>query len=838
MQRPIALGFLLITLLGVLNSELCGEELVTLELLMNREGIGNVFIDDHRSLVYFETIESFNQSEASFTYPNYFSVVDARRRLLVADLETQSVEPVLPVERGVAYGLLGASAFSPDGSKVLLYRLEDGRRTVVLHHADVGKTEVVDHRIEKYTSHVEWLSDDELIIEVVPSDSKNVLTTLYGHAFGVRSEAAFHESVWLEGRSGSDPIGGGRYARPFAPTGVATALVYYNTETRKSRKLFSGSIDDFAVSPSRRHVAVQSRRKGGAISNGEIYRDGVYREYVSVLDLRDGSSNDFDDVEGRGIRVAAWSGSGNQLLVQISASAKDNYDISYKVLDVQESKLVATIGDSESTPIWAGENLLYKSQDEERWILWSRHNGSLPIVSQNSVSMGSILGVSPQSTYFIAEDGIWQTSFDGASLTSRRVFRDRVSPYRLISRMSNVIDVARWNADQVPSNGIENRVLMTDGTGGKRLLVIPQNGGPKYGDLSFGNTLTVAVSPEAAVFLDNDAAHGSSLVYQPLSTLGESAQKPIELFRFNAGFAGVKPAAPPMKITHSGVTEQELVGWLYLPEPCFDRREDEPGCPMVVIPYIGVEYSSNPPSNYKHSGFYANDPWSAVISNPTSVELLVGRGYAVLLPSIPYRFEDTEPMQDIFASVSSAVDSAIETGLIDPNRLAVSGHSAGGYSALSIASLTNRFSAVVAMGGTYNLTSQYGQFSPPGRFMARYREGSGESGTRAWVETQNGLSMGLPWDRSREYVKNSPIFYASSINSPVMLIHGDLDFVPMAQAEEMFSALDRLGKDVLFVRYWGEGHTLTLPQNTVDMWNRVFKFLEGNGVAPGSKTVH
>ena len=53
------------------------------------------------------------------------------------------------------------------------------------------------------------------------------------------------------------------------------------------------------------------------------------------------------------------------------------------------------------------------------------------------------------------------------------------------------------------------------------------------------------------------------------------------------------------------------------------------------------------------------------------------------------------------------------------------------------------------------------------------------------------------------------------------MIHGDLDFVPVEQAEEFFTALWRQNKRAKFVRYWGEGHTLRNPANIDDEWRNI-----------------
>ena len=67
---------------------------------------------------------------------------------------------------------------------------------------------------------------------------------------------------------------------------------------------------------------------------------------------------------------------------------------------------------------------------------------------------------------------------------------------------------------------------------------------------------------------------------------------------------------------------------------------------------------------------------------------------------------------------------------------------------------------------------------------------------------------------------------AGDVSAPLLLMHGDLDYVPIQQSEEMFSALRLAGKTTEFVRYWGEDHMLSSPANMRDFWQRVIAWLE------------
>ena len=75
------------------------------------------------------------------------------------------------------------------------------------------------------------------------------------------------------------------------------------------------------------------------------------------------------------------------------------------------------------------------------------------------------------------------------------------------------------------------------------------------------------------------------------------------------------------------------------------------------------------------------------------------------------------------------------------------------------------------------------------------------------------------------YLKNSPAYYLDRVTTPLLLIHGDQDHVPIEGAEEVFTGLHRLGKRVRFVRYFGEGHVIDSPANIRDMWGRIFAWL-------------
>jgi len=75
----------------------------------------------------------------------------------------------------------------------------------------------------------------------------------------------------------------------------------------------------------------------------------------------------------------------------------------------------------------------------------------------------------------------------------------------------------------------------------------------------------------------------------------------------------------------------------------------------------------------------------------------------------------------------------------------------------------------------------------------------------------NAVELGAtPWEGLDEYVDRSPISYAKHIATPLIIVHSEDDLrCPMGQAEQLFVALKKLGREVLFVRFPDENHELS-----------------------------
>ncbi|HKZ77206.1 MAG TPA: prolyl oligopeptidase family serine peptidase [Pyrinomonadaceae bacterium] len=202
-------------------------------------------------------------------------------------------------------------------------------------------------------------------------------------------------------------------------------------------------------------------------------------------------------------------------------------------------------------------------------------------------------------------------------------------------------------------------------------------------------------------------------------------------------------------------------------------------------------------------------------STAFNLQIFATRGYAVLYPDAPLKFGT--PMLDLLQTVLPGVNKAVELGIADPDRLGVMGQSFGGYSTLSLLVQTQRFKAAVVEAGYANVLATYG-------YMGRNGE---EHFFLGWNEKQAGKIGGTPWEYRERYIENSPVFYLDRVTTPVLLIHGTADDgVRVAQAEEIFVGLRRLGKIVTIAEYDGEGHRLSRRPNIKDAWDRIMSWFE------------
>lgn len=178
------------------------------------------------------------------------------------------------------------------------------------------------------------------------------------------------------------------------------------------------------------------------------------------------------------------------------------------------------------------------------------------------------------------------------------------------------------------------------------------------------------------------------------------------------------------------------------------------------------------------------------------VQFWTSRGFAVVAPnyggSTGYGRAYRERLRrqwgvvDVADSVSVARRMVAE-GLADPDRLAIRGPSAGGYTTLAALTRVNDFTAGVSLFGLADLRLLAAEIH---KFESRYLDGLIGDDPAAWSE-------------------RSPIGHVERITAPLLILQGELDpIVPPSQAEAMVARLDAARSPYAYVTFPGERHGL------------------------------
>ena len=206
--------------------------------------------------------------------------------------------------------------------------------------------------------------------------------------------------------------------------------------------------------------------------------------------------------------------------------------------------------------------------------------------------------------------------------------------------------------------------------------------------------------------------------------------------------------------------------------------------------------------------------FAAPTANGFNRSVYTSQGYAVLVPDITYRVND--PGMSAVWCMVPAVKAAIATGIVDPKHIGITGHSWGGYQTAFLITQTDIFAAAVAGAPLTDMVSMYALV---------YKNSGGSNG--AIFESSQGRFKGGPWENWDAYYRNSPVFFAKNVHTPLMILHNDKDgAVDFTQGVEYFNTLRRMQKPVIMLEYIGENHGLAKRPNQRDYTVRMKEYFD------------
>jgi len=278
--------------------------------------------------------------------------------------------------------------------------------------------------------------------------------------------------------------------------------------------------------------------------------------------------------------------------------------------------------------------------------------------------------------------------------------------------------------------------------------------------------------------------------------------EPNELFMADADFSTKKqlsnlnPWIKDKKLTRSELVKymdsdgKELYGVLYYP---VDYEEGKK-YPLVCEIY---EQFFNNGYNY-------------------SMNIIANAGYFGFRPSV--NLIEGYPGEAWIKGITSGINKLIERGLVDEDKLGVHGTSYGGYATSLLISQTDRFAAAINISGKVTII--------------RFLGDSPRIGTRNYAAAEVGQDRigETLWEAPMKYYATSAVMFADRIKTPHLLLTGEGDWnVPPTNTRELYYAMRRLGKEVVWVNYVKAGHGAGRASNEADYhdhWKRILEWYD------------
>ena len=426
----------------------------------------------------------------------------------------------------------------------------------------------------------------------------------------------------------------------------------------------------------------------------------------------------------------------------------------------QSTRVAGAVEESIFQPAWSPDGTLYFVADRTGW--WNLYRWR--------ADEGQVEACCPMD----AEFGVPQWAFGLSTY-------DFISPTRLVCSYAQ--------------NGV-NRIATLD--------VVTRQFDPI--DLPYTVITDVHIQAESVYFVGGSAHTPSALLYLDLATGATEVLRANQEITIDAAYFS---AAESIEFpTENGLTAH---GFFYAPKNRdFGGPADERP-PLLVMSHGGPTSAANPVLKYK-------------------IQFWTSRGFAVL--DVDYggstgygrAYRERLKGQWGIVDVADCVNGAkylVAQGLVDGNRLAIDGGSAGGFTTLCALTFSDTFQAGASYYGVSDLEALA---KDTHKFESRYLDGL----------------IGPYPERRDIYLERSPIYHTDQLTSPMIILQGlDDPVVPPNQAQMIFEAVRARELPVAYVTFPGEAHGFRKAENNqraleaeLYFYAKVFGFALADAIEP------
>jgi dipeptidyl aminopeptidase/acylaminoacyl peptidase len=771
----------------------------TIEDQLSLQDFGRVaFSPDGRWLI----AERYGRWKDAPSFDHEFLDQLTTSRLVVSDLRAGASPRALLVEDAKAGDTFGE--FSPDGSRVLVFRLKDRRREMGVAALATGEVNwsglTVDPEI--WTAQARWRGDHQV---VVIARAPQAPSMLLGSGWQTPAPPPAPWAAHGRGEYSGVMLGAGRYAGRNPPP-ASYDLALFDLATGAARVLAHGGFVDLLISPDRRMVALSQEAELTAPSDGGVIQFSYppRRRRLVLVDLDSAAA--VHPCPGCDLAQNTWAWSPDSQAVVAAVRDGQAFDAPYGYWRLDHegsaSALAPSLGvglvsaGNMATPTgqvhWLGSDPAVLAQPvggdrADWWRLTAK--GPLKLTGSLAAPQGTALAADAQGLLIRTAAGLVRLPPQG--------------PPRLLPPAG-----LQWQTSRALP-GRSTGLLLAEVDGRGRLIATTGAQGPAAVAQKDAALKAFSSRGDVAAIVKDEHGVRTLMLYRPRA-------RAQALVTINADLAEVQ-FSQPVAIKHLGKHGEALTSWLYLPP---DHKAGD-ARPVIIVPYAGERYD-RPPRQFEPGSVFPL----------TNVQLMVAKGYAVIAPSLPLTpGEDAAP--GLADAILRIVDAAhAQYPGLSSNRLALWGQSFGGWSSLIAGAQSPRFKALIATAPATDLVTLHSSLRPVS--LAVPEVGMSLSGMQGWAEGGQAHMGGPPWTALDRYVRNSPLFQADKITAPVMLVYGDMDF-DTSQVTSMFMSLARQGKDVQLLYYRGENHLIVNPANVRDLHQRAFAFL-ADALGPASAT--
>jgi len=356
-------------------------------------------------------------------------------------------------------------------------------------------------------------------------------------------------------------------------------------------------------------------------------------------------------------------------------------------------------------------------------------------------------------------------------------------------------------------------VWMADG---RRILVLVAEGATNQLALVAveGGEVTVVTQGRREIFgysFTRDAAAGV-LAVSDVSTPGDLWAVRLDgrtvaerrLTAVNAALLEAIELSLPERFAYDGADGWPVEGWVMRPVG-FREGQRYP----TILQIHGGPHGAYGEAFFHEFQLLASEGYAVVYTNPRG-----SQGYGQRFTAATHHDWGGKDYEDIMAGLDAAL---ARYPFLDPERLGVAGGSYGGFMTNWAVGHTDRFKAAVTMRSISNHLSQWGTSDLA--FMKGFWEFPGD-----------------PWEAPVWYWERSPLAYVTSIRTPLLILHSEMDLrCPIGEGEQLFAALKKLKREAVFVRFPDESHDLSRigkPKHRVERLRLIVQWFADHLRAP------